>query len=105
MEELTERFKALDTDILMIQDKDDTKKITLLNLILSMIKDEETPGEAKLYSSKKIDEIIEAFKKSTKETITGMEGDVKDLKENYATKKELKGVEDDLDSRKIEVKD
>ena len=52
LEELTERFKALDTDILMIQDKDDTKKITLLNLILSMIKDEETPGEAKLYSSK-----------------------------------------------------
>lgn len=105
LEELTERFKALDTDILMIQDKDDTKKITLLNLILSIIKDEETPGEAKLYSSKKIDEIIEAFKKSTEETITGMEGDVKNLKENYATKKELKGVEDDLDSRKIEEKD
>ena len=81
LEELTERFKALDTDILMIQDKDDTKKITLLNLILSMIKDEETPGEAKLYSSKKIDEIIEAFKKSIKETVTGMEGDVKNLKE------------------------
>ena len=105
LEELTERFKALDTDILIIQDKDDTKKITLLNLILSMIKDEETPGEAKLYSSKKINEIIEAFEKVTEETVTGMEGDVKNLKENYATKKELKEAEKDLDSRKIEIKD
>ena len=105
IEELLERTKALDSDLLIIQDKDDTKKITLQNLIRSMIKDDELPGEVRLYSSKKLNDLIEEFKQSTLESVTGVTGDIKDLREKSATKKELDEVVKDLDNRKIESKD
>ena len=88
IEELLERTKALDSDLLIIQDREDTKKITLHNLIASMVKDDELPDTARLYSSKKLDRLINDLKTYTEESIGKTESTVKDLQENSVTKKE-----------------
>lgn len=80
--ELIAKKEATDTDILLIQDEEDTKKITLQNLILSIIKDNELPGEARIYSSQKMDQLFKQFVSDTQMTVTGMEKDVEDLKLN-----------------------
>lgn len=105
IQELTELFKALESDLLIIQDKDDTKKITLQNLILSIIKDDELPGPARLYSSEKIQKMIDNFTIENDKTISGALEDINILKENSVTKKLLEEIIKELDAKKLEEKD
>lgn len=105
IEELLERTKALDSDLLIIQDREDTKKITLHNLIASMVKDDELPDTARLYSSKKLDRLINDLKTYTEESIGKTESTVKDLQENSVTKKEFNETITELDNRKLESDD
>lgn len=105
IQELAELFKALDNDLLIIQDKDDTKKITLQNLILSIIKDNELPGPTRLYSSEKIQKMMDNFTLDNDKTITGALDDIKVLKENAVTRKILEETMKLFDEKKLEEKD
>ena len=105
IQNLIERINAIDSDLLIIQDAEDTKKITLQNLVLSMIKDTELPGEARLYSSKKINELIEDLRNTALKDVSGVVADIERLNQDKLDKTEFEEKINELDERKLENDD
>jgi len=56
--DLLQKKSLLETDILIIEDSENTKKVTLKDFVVSIIKDNEAPANFRLYSSFKIDELF-----------------------------------------------
>lgn len=105
IQDLIEKKNAIDSDLLIIQDQDDTKKIALQDLVLSIIKDNELPGEARLYSSKKINELIEEIKNGSLKDLTGLVADLERLEEEKVGHTEFQEKLNEVDNRKLERDD
>ena len=105
IQDLIEKKNAIDSDLLIIQDQDDTKKIALQDLVLSIIKDNELPGEARLYSSKKINELIEEIKNGSLKDLTGLVADLERLEKEKVGHTEFQEKLNEVDNRKLERDD
>lgn len=61
IEDLTESVEIADTDLVIVEDEEDTKKATVRTFKKNLIGDYSDPDSMKFYSSKKMDEIVTAI--------------------------------------------
>ena len=93
---LLEKTLLDETDAFVVEDAQNTKRVTLRNLILSIIKDNEIPTEYRIYSALKVQEMINAIDEYCTNGIGGVQGDINDLKRFKATKEELNALKEEL---------
>lgn len=105
LQNLLEKTLAEQDDILIVQDSENAKKIKLINLILSMVKDNEQPAEYRIYSSKKVQSILDSFEEYIRENVTGFDDRIAALEQNKATIKFVQELYDNLDEIKLEAAD
>lgn len=94
--ELLEKESLQESDIFIIEDSQNTKIVTLRNLIKSIITDNEVATDYRIYSAKKIQDAIDTIDTYCKENIGGLQGDIKKLNKLTATKTELENLQLDL---------
>ena len=83
LHELIEKTKLSDEDIIILEDEENTKKISFRNLRDSLIDDEELPSTHRMYSSYKLDEAITEFQKQLDYDIGKVEGKVENIAKDY----------------------
>ena len=103
MSDLLEKTAIDDTDILVIEDVENTKKVIFRNLRMSLIEDNENPASHRIYSSKKVSDLISELSDQINKGVGGVQGDIEDLKENSVTHKELQTAIDEIDKKKLDV--
>lgn len=103
MSDLLEKTVIDDTDILVIEDVENTKKVIFRNLRMSLIEDNENPASHRIYSSKKVSDLISELSDQINKGVGGVQGDIEDLKENSVTHKELQTAIDEIDKKKLDV--
>lgn len=96
IQDLLEKESLLETDIFIVQDSQNTKRVTLRNLILSMIKDDELPTAYRIYSAQKIKGMIDAIDKYCTDNIGAAENNIANLDKFKAAKAELEALKDEL---------
>ena len=89
LKDLIEKGKLSDEDILIIQDEDNTKRISFRNLRDSLIDDNELPSIHRIYSSYKLDNAIQNFQKQLDYDIGKIESSVNTILEDYIDTKYL----------------
>lgn len=89
--DLIEKTAANDSDIIVIEDSENTKKITIVNLRKSMIMDNQNPGTDRLWSSEKINTELTSFQNAIDKTV----GSMKETIEQMETAKVSKTYVDD----------
>ena len=92
--ELIEKEKLSDEDIFVIQDEENTKRVSFRDLRDSLINDEELPSKHRIYSSYKLDNAIQEFQKQLDYDIGKVEGEIENIKEDY--------IDSDYVDKKIE---
>lgn len=102
MTDLLEQTKANDSDLLLIEDVENTKKITFRNFRISMISDNEAPASFRLYSSKKIKSLIDEIAKTVSDGVGGVEEDIINLEKNKVSKSELDQTINEIDKKKLD---
>lgn len=83
--ELLEKNKLSDEDIIILEDEENTKRISFRNFRDSLIDDNELPSKHRIYSSYKLDEEIKAFQHDLEYGIGKIENDISKLQENIIT--------------------
>ena len=86
IEDLLEKTGLNDTDIFIIQDDENTKKITVFNLRSGLVQDTEEPSEHRIYSSKKVNDLLDELKASTGTNLERVLTEYEYIKNYYATK-------------------
>ena len=94
--ELIEKTALSDEDIIVVQDEENTKRVSFRNLRDSLIDDDELPSTHRIYSSHKLNAAIEDFQKQLDFDIGEVERDIKNITDNYATSKEVDKKIDDF---------
>ena len=89
LDELIEKTALSDEDIIVVQDEENTKRISFRNLRDSLIDDDELPSTHRIYSSHKLNAAIEDFQKQLDFRIGNIDGSIKNITENYATSNEV----------------
>lgn len=105
IEDLLEDEIVENADWLVIEDKDNTKKISFRNLRISLINDDDIGAPTRIYSSKKVEDLIEASKKEVDNGLDDMKSAIYDLQRYAATKSELKEAIDKIDESKVDYID
>ena len=105
LHELIEKTSLADEDILVIQDTENTKRITFRNLRDSLIEDDELPSNHRIYSSEKLNTVIEAFQKQLDEGIGKVEGDIAKISDNYAKPEDIDKKIDEFSKTVPEITD
>ena len=103
VDDLIEKEAAEDADKLILEDSENTKQITIENLRKSMIKDNENPATDRLWSSEKINKILEDMSKTLEKGVGSVQGDIKDLEKNKISQKELIEALNDMDDKKADT--
>lgn len=104
--DLLESTKVADTDLLLMEDRENTKNITFRNLRISLINDYDQASETRIYSSKKVQELVEATNEDIYNNIHDLQFNVSELKKNSATKSDLSNLVteiDDLVASKVDL--
>lgn len=94
--DLLEKTNLNETDIFIVQDDQNTKKVTLRNFILSIIKDNELATEYRIYSAAKIQKMIDTIDKYCTDGIGNVQNDITNLERFKATKEELEALKTEL---------
>lgn len=89
LHELLEKTKITDEDIIIVQDKENTKRVSFKNLRSSLISDDELPAKHRIYSSYKLDEQIKSFQQQLNRGVGIIEGRVENIIANYPSNKQL----------------
>ena len=89
LHDLIEKDKLADEDIILIEDDENTKRISFRNLRDSLITDNELPSEHRMYSSMKLHTAIEDFRKELEEGIGKVEGDIEKINADYMTERKV----------------
>ena len=77
--DLLEKERIDDTDILLVEDLENTKKVLFRNFRISLISDKEAPSNYRIYSSQKVHQLIDEIRDSVSDGIGGMEEDIQNL--------------------------
>lgn len=88
--DLLEKISADDQDLMIIEDTENTKKITFKNFKASLISDNETPATHRLYSSYKISQLIGDAKTIFEDTVGGYNESIQQLQKDKVSQNDLK---------------
>lgn len=102
IDELLETEVANETDLLIVEDFQNTKKIKFRNLKTSLISDDETPAKHRIYSSQKVDNMITEISKIVENSIGSADRKIEELYETRITKKELDDAIIEIDDKKAD---
>ena len=95
LSDLIEKTKLTDDDIIVIEDSENTKRVSFRNLRDSLIDDNELPSEHRMYSSHKLDQTFENFQKQLDHNIGKIQNTIDGISENYITESQVdKKIED-----------
>lgn len=86
-------------DLLIVEDSQNTKKMTIIEFVKNIIKDNDVPTEYRIWSSLKLNNIIEEMKEELEEGIGKVEGDMGDLQGNVVTIEQLEELKKELDKQ------
>lgn len=100
--DLLEKTSLDDTDILILEDTENTKKVLFRNLRASLIDDKESPANYRIYSSEKVQSLINEVLQAIIDNTGDMKGDIEDLKTNKVTYKDLNIAITELDNKKLD---
>ena len=100
--DLLEKTSLDDTDILMLEDTENTKKVLFRNLRASLIDDKESPANYRIYSSEKVQSLINEVLQAIIDNTGDMKGDIEDLKTDKVTYKDLNIAIAELDDKKLD---
>lgn len=89
LHELNEKTNLSDDDIIIVQDNENTKRVSFRNLRDSLIDDNELPSTHRIYSSQKLNEAIENFQKQLDFDIGKVENDIAKISEDYINPEEV----------------
>ena len=89
LHELIEKTDLDDNDIIVVQDEENTKRVSFRNFRDSLIDDDELPSTHRIYSSQKLNAAIEEFQEQLDVKMSRMEGQISNITENYDTSKEV----------------
>lgn len=89
LDELIEKKSLNDEDIILIQDSENTKKVSFRNLRSSLIDDNELPSENRMYSSYKLDQAIQEFQNQLDYDIGKVQNSVDNISKDYITESKL----------------
>lgn len=85
LSELLEKTTLTDDDIIVIEDNENTKRVSFRNFRDSLIDDEELPSQHRMYSSYKLDQVFQEFQKQLDYDIGKIENTMNSISENYIT--------------------
>ena len=102
LSDLLESDTISDSDILIIEDKDNTKKITFRNLIKSIIEDNEVESFTRIYSSKKIVDLFTNLEGSVDTKIGSIERSLDNISKTTMNSEQLSLIINDLDAKKLD---
>lgn len=102
LEELLSKENVEDSDILIIQDSENTKQVEFRDLRSSMISDTENPAANRIYSSLKVDETFTALSKQITDDVGIVEKNVQDLQDNSVSTVQLNTAIQGLDDKKTD---
>lgn len=100
--DLLEKERIDDTDILLVEDLENTKRVLFRNFRISLISDKEAPSNYRIYSSQKVHQLIEEIKDSVTNGIGGMEENIQNLIKDKASHVELNVAISDIDKKKLD---
>lgn len=100
--DLLEKTSLDDTDILMLEDTENTKKVLFRNLRASLIDDKESPANYRIYSSEKVQSLINEVLRAIIDNTGDMKGDIEDLKTDKVTYTDLNIAITKLDDKKLD---
>ena len=103
--DLLEKTRVDDTDVLITEDTENTKKVMFRNFRISLIEDNESPAPHRIYSSSKVNELLKDMQNQITDGVGGVQGDIEDLKENSVTHKELDKAIAEIDEKKLDKVD
>lgn len=88
-----------DTDLLIVEDTQNTKKMTIIEFVKNIIKDNDVPTEYRLWSSLKLQTVIDTMQEQLDDGIGKLQNDMGVLEETTATIQQLKDLKDELDEQ------
>lgn len=94
--DLLEKKIIEETDIMVIEDTQNTKRVTVQNFVNSIVKDEEVPTKYRIYSSKKIQDMIDELSLYLETGVGQIRDFVLQLDKRKAERSELKELESAL---------
>lgn len=94
--DLLEKKAIEENDLMIIEDKENTKKTTVKNFLISMIQDDEIPTRYRIYSAEKIMGIINDIEKSIDIGVGNIHNEIVSLDNNKADRDELEALRDAL---------
>lgn len=103
--DLLEKERIDDTDILLVEDLENTKKVLFRNFRISLISDKEAPANYRIYSSQKVHQLIDEIRDSVSDGIGGMEEDIQNLIKDKVSYKELDAAIAEIDAKKLDKVD
>lgn len=100
IEELIESEGLSENDLFIVEDSQNTKKIKFKTLVRSLITDEESPASHRVYSSKKVDDLVSQLGDQIDESLRSISSDVSDVAAKAVTKEQLDSSVKKLDDEK-----
>jgi len=79
IDDLLEKEKIDDFDLLLAEDNENTKKVTFRNLRTSLVEDDESPSNFRIYSSEKVQKMIDDSRAMYINDIGSMHEDIEHL--------------------------
>lgn len=101
IDDLLEKEKVDDFNLLLVEDDENTKKITFRNFRTSLIEDDESPSNFRIYSSEKVQEMLDDAKASYVNDIGSMHEDIANLQKFKVDTSTLDAKLKELDNKKI----
>ena len=96
IKDLLEKINLEETDIFIVQDDQNTKRVSLRNFVKSIVKDDELPTDYRIYSALKIQSMINAIDKYCTDGIGGVQNSISNLEKFKATRDGLNKLKEDL---------
>ena len=103
--DLLEKTRVDDTDVMIIEDTENTKKVMFRNLRISLVEDNESPASHRIYSSLKVQQMIDDITKKVTDGVGGVQGDIEELQKDKVSKKELADAIAEIDEKKFDKED
>ena len=103
--DLLEKTRVDDTDVMIIEDTENTKKVMFRNLRISLVEDNESPASHRIYSSLKVQQMIDDITKKVTDGVGGVQGDIEELQKDKVSKKELDDAIAEIDKKKFDKVD
>ena len=101
IDDLLEKEKIDDFDLLLAEDNENTKKVTFRNLRTSLVEDDESPSNFRIYSSEKVQKMIDDSRAMYINDIGSMHEDIEHLGAAKVDITKFEEVMEQFDNEKI----